>query len=139
MKTFAIKNCPLCQKQLKLFYSGGQTTYYCLTSRIKNRLDLDCASSKRCLNSHYKVETNPIVQKTYLDNYYIESEAGRGISKIYALPDPDCVVIIKNRSVGPTIPMSFEDKGTFLMEVPMITPDHPDKLVNKIKVLLPFI
>lgn len=147
MKTFAIKNCPLCQKQLKLFYSGGQTTYYCSTHRGKFvYLESESTPYGNCLCSHYKVETNPVIQKTYIDNYYIESEAGRGVSRIYMLPDASTLtapnVVIKTRNLGPTMhpPTNpFEDKGEFLMEVPMITPDHPDKLVNKIKLLLPFI
>jgi hypothetical protein len=146
-KNFAIKHCPLCKQSLKLFYSGVERRYWCPTQKKNNFIDDEINH----LNTHYyvKIDDSTITQMSYIDDYIIESYNNK--SKVYLLDkntylsggakiekkNDGQVIIHKTAAIGPTMPFP-QESFTFLMEFPMITPDDPEKLLKKIKLLLPF-
>jgi hypothetical protein len=152
-KNFAIKRCPLCNTLLRLFYSYNDTRYWCptpksfLVSAYPDSLEINH------LNSHYYVKfSNSVIQKFYVQGYIVESVKGTNTSKIYTLDESllynGCIIDIdldgtyhhfKTKNVGPTTFNKPEEPFKFLMEIPMIVPEDPEKLVKKIKLLTPFI
>lgn len=136
MKNFSIKNCPLCDKVLQVYYSSNQRRYFC-SSPWEKYMTSELPLWK---TSHYSIIIDPgITQRTYLDKYIIESTAGSGVSRIYTY-DPYPSTIYKTSQVGMTvIDVDDKDKWDFIMEIPMVTPENPEKLLKKIKLLLPFI
>lgn len=116
-KNFQIRNCPLCNAMMKMMFKPEHSTYYC--PYVGNDLI-----------SHYEVtftnDTRCATQKIILDNFFIVNEAGSGASKIYTFKTSACST-------------AMCDTNNFLMEIPMIVPEHPDKMLKKIKLLIPFI
>lgn len=130
MKTFNIKTCPLCGSNLKLFFSGKIRAYYCQNLIDGTTMD-GLVYDIHIQFSHYYVQigsdsnTGSVSQNTYISPYKIVSVAGSDKSNVYRVSDPKI-------SIG-TIPVLQH-----IMETPMITPDNPEKLINRIKNLVIF-
>ncbi len=121
MTAFPIRTCPLCQQTLKLNYlieNSSDHGYICPKMEMLN-YDEGGTVISQYPHSHYSVLYNGgyLVQHVIIPPYYLTTSSYTNNTMIYAFAN---------------------SANKLIMELPAITIQNPDKLLNRIKLLIPF-
>lgn len=147
-KYFQIKNCPVCSKQLKIFFDGKVRKYYCEQFYFRvgsydewNSHAYDKHSGK-IKEPHYSVsfEGPSFTQSTIVLPYWIKTIGGTNRTKIYKFPPKERPSSSIGLFYSPTGIPPASDTSDLIMEIPAIIPTDytPEAFAKKIKNLVIF-
>lgn len=143
IKYFQIKKCPLCSKSLRVSY-----LYECTKDYESNT----ALNRSYCCDTHFYPEPIYLSENKVIDNNYTGTYIMKDFPPHYEVVCSGSI-IIQRVIIPPYLLQTFSDtsrtqiyalpkentnKCSLIMEVPAVVPDEPEKLLKKIKLLIPF-
>jgi hypothetical protein len=120
-KKFQLKNCPLCGKLLKLKYHRTIPAYQCTEIYKAGRFEAP----------HYQVSIDGqlMTQQTILPPYLLKTVINSGRTQVYSVPEPSDVTVLNGNG---------DQILKFVMDIPTVVPEEPEKLRKRLKNLIIF-